>query len=185
MENKKNIFIEGKKIYLRPLEINDINGNYQNWLNNPETVKYNSHGRFPVCVSELKEYVRRVKKSEKEIVLAVIHKESKKHIGNISLQSINLLDRNAEIAFLLGETSFKSSGIMYEAGKLLINHGFKKLNLHRIHCGTSSQNIAMQKLALKLGMKKEGEKEDFLFKNGNYYSTFEYRILQNEFKQIE
>ena len=49
------------------------------------------------------------------------------------------------------------------------------LNLHRIHCGTSSENHAMQKLALKLGMSKEGEK-DFIFKNGRYLTTFEYRI---------
>ena len=50
---------------------------------------------------------------------------------------------------------------MFEAGSLLIDHGFNKLNLHRIHCGTSSENYAMQKLALKLGMSKEGEKRGF------------------------
>ena len=29
MKNIKNIFIEGDKIYLRPLEIDDIDGNYK------------------------------------------------------------------------------------------------------------------------------------------------------------
>ena len=33
MKNIKNIFIEGDKIYLRPLEIDDIDGNYKAWLN--------------------------------------------------------------------------------------------------------------------------------------------------------
>ena len=181
MKNIKNIFIEGDKIYLRPLEIDDIDGNYKAWLNDPEIVKLNSHGRYPVSISMLKEYVNRVKYSESAIVLAIIHKKANKHIENISLQSINLIDRNAEIAFLLGEKSFWYSGIMFEAGSLLIDHGFNKLNLHRIHCGTSSENHAMQKLALKLGMSKEGEKEDFIFKNGRYLTTFEYRILRNEY----
>ena len=181
MINNRNIFIEGDKIYLRPLELADIDGNYKTWLNDPEIIKYNSHGRYPISLSMLEEYVNRVTYSESVIVLAIIHKKTNKHIGNISLQSINLIDRNAEIAFLLGEKSFWSSGIMFEAGRLMIDHGFNKLNLHRIHCGTSSENYAMQKLAIKLGMSKEGEKEDFMFKNGRYFTTFEYRILRNEY----
>ena len=181
MINIKNVFIEGDKIYLRPLEIDDIDVNYNTWLNDPEIVKFNSHGRYPISISVLKEYVNRVTYSDSTIVLAIIDKKTNKHIGNISLQSINLIDRNAEIAFLLGEKSFWSSGIMFEAGSLLIDHGFNKLNLHRIHCGTSSGNHAMQKLAIKLGMSKEGEKEDFLFKDGRYYTTFEYRILRDEY----
>ena len=182
MTKSKNIFIQGDKIYLRPLQIDDIDGNYKKWLNDPEIVKFNSHGRYPFSISMLKEYVNRVTNSESIIVLAIIHKLTDKHIGNISLQSINLIDRNAEIAFLLGDKSFWASGIMFEAGNLMIDHGFNKLNLHRIHCGTSSQNHAMQKLAIKLGMSKEGEKEDFLFKDGKYYTTFEYRILREEYK---
>ena len=106
MKNIKNIFIEGDKIYLRPLEIDDIDGNYKAWLNDPEIVKLNSHGRYPVSISMLKEYVNRVTYSESAIVLAIIHKKANKHIGNISLQSINLIDRNAEIAFLLEKSLF-------------------------------------------------------------------------------
>ena len=66
---------------------------------------------------------------------------------------------------------------MFEAGQLLISHAFKNLNLHRIYCGTSSQNIGMQKLALKLGMKKEGERKESIYNNGKFYSIFEYGIL--------
>ena len=45
---------------------------------------------------------------------------------------------------------------MSEAGKLLINHAFNELNLHKVYCGTSSNNLGMQKLAINLGMVKEG-----------------------------
>jgi RimJ/RimL family protein N-acetyltransferase len=117
--------------------------------------------------------------SKETLVLAIIEIKSEKHIGNISLQSINWIDRNAEIAFILGEKEFWSKGIMFEAGSLLIKHAFLSLNLHRVYCGTSSENIGMQKLAIKLGMKKEGERVDAIFNCGNYYSIFEYGIINN------
>jgi RimJ/RimL family protein N-acetyltransferase len=111
------------------------------------------------------------------LILAVLNKSNDKHIGNISLQSINWVDRNAEIAFLLGEIDYMGKGVMFEAGKLLIQHSFNSLNLHRIYCGTSSDNIGMQKLALKLGMFQEGIRKESIFKKGKYFDIIEYGIL--------
>lgn len=164
-------------ISLRALNKNDIQGNYKYWFNDAEIVEFNSHGRFPMTPEKLYDYVKLVSASNKALVLAIIDNESDLHIGNISLQAINWIDRNAEIAFLLGEKAFWSKGIMFEAGSLLIEHGFKTLNLHRIHCGTSSANIGMQKLAEKLGMKEEGVRKEALYKNGKYLDIVEYGIL--------
>lgn len=179
MNSQKLIFLKGKTLYLRPLTEDDVHGNYSKWLNDEEVVKYNSHGRFPQTKKKLLEYVNLVKHSMNIIVLAIIDIKSEKHIGNISLQSINWIDRNAEIAFVLGEKNFWSKGIMFEAGSMMLDHAFKVLNLHRVYCGTSSQNLGMQKLALKLGMKKEGERIDAIFKNNRYHSILEYGIINS------
>lgn len=170
-------FIDGNKIYLRTLVSNDVNGPYAFWLNDPDITFYNSHGRFPMSVKMLMEYVNSVEVSKVNLVLALIAKDTNKHIGNISLQNIDWIDRNAEIAFLLGDKSYWGKGIMFEAANLLINHGFNVLNLHRIYCGTSSENIGMQKLANKLNMKKEGLRKEAIFKMGQYFDIIEYGIL--------
>jgi RimJ/RimL family protein N-acetyltransferase len=177
MNSKDLIFLEGDTIYLRSLLESDVEGNYIKWLNDQEVVQFNSHGRFPFTKEKLLEYVRLVTHSNEILVFAIIDIKTDRHIGNISLQSINWIDRNAEIAFILGEKDFWSKGIMYEAGTILLKHAFTVLNLHRVYCGTSSENIGMQKLAIKLGMKKEGDRIDAIFKNGNYYSIYEYGII--------
>lgn len=177
MEIKKDIFLTGETFYLRVLNEKDIEGNYSRWLNDPEITVFNSHGRFPMTVEKLKEYIKESYVSNSTLVLAIIHKQTNEHIGNISLQSINWIDRNAEIAFLLGEKKYWGKNIMFDAGRILIDHGFKMLNLHRIFCGTSSENVGMQKLAEKLGMMKEGIRKDAIFKNGKYFDVVEYGIL--------
>ena len=179
MSKNENVFLDGTDIFLRPLEENDLKSNYKFWLNDQEVVAHNSHGRFPYSCDDLLNYVKSTSSSNNIIVLAIIDKKSNKHIGNISLQSINWIDRNAEIAFLLGDKNFWSKGIMFQAGKLLINHAFKTLNIHRVYCGTSSNNISMQKLGLKLGMVKEGERKEAIYNNGKYYSVVEYGLIND------
>jgi ribosomal-protein-alanine N-acetyltransferase len=175
-----DFFLEAENIYLRLLEPDDVHGDYSLWLNDPEITTFNSHGRFPITKEKLSSYIDHSRSSKNDLILAIVDKTTLKHIGNISLQNISWLDRNAEIAFLLGNKSFWGKGIMNEAGKLLINHGFKSLNLHRIYCGTSSENIGMQKLATKLKMNKEGLRKEAIFKQGQYYDIVEYAILATE-----
>jgi ribosomal-protein-alanine N-acetyltransferase len=175
---ESNLFLKGVSIGLRRLNNSDIDGNYDNWLNNQEITKFNSHGRFPISKENLFEYVKNAYNNKNALILAVVHIESNLHIGNISLQNINWVDRNAEIAFLLGEKKFWGKGIMLEAGTLLINHGFKSLNLHRLYCGTSSENIGMQKLAIKLGMQQEGMRIDAIFKDGKYFDIIEFGLIK-------
>jgi len=177
MELNKDIFLSGETIVLRLLNENDITGNYAHWLNDPEITTYNSHGRFPMTIDKLRDFVKSAYTSNTSLVLAVCDKQTGIHIGNISLQAISWVDRSAEIAFLLGEKNYWGKGVMQEAGKLMIEHGFGALNLHRIHCGTSSDNVGMQKLAEKLGMQKEGVRKDAIFKNGKYYDIVEYGII--------
>jgi ribosomal-protein-alanine N-acetyltransferase len=177
MNMTKDIFLEGDRIVLRMLNEEDINGNYARWLNDAEITLYNSHGRFPMSIEKLRDFVKSAYASNTALVLAVCDKDSGTHIGNISLQSISWVDRSAEIAFILGEKDFWGKGVMLEAGKIMIRHAFDVLNLHRVHCGTSSENIGMQKLAEKLGMNLEGVRKEALFKNGNYYDILEYGLL--------
>ena len=172
-----DFFIKGNTIALRRLTLNDVDGNYDSWLNDQEITKYNSHGRFPISKESLMVYVKNSYSTKNSLILAIIDISQNFHIGNISLQNINWIDRNAEITFLLGERSYWGKGIMLEAGVLLIKHGFNSLNLHRIYCGTSSENIGMQKLAFKLGMKQEGIRQEAIFKEGKYYDIIEFGLI--------
>jgi ribosomal-protein-alanine N-acetyltransferase len=176
---KNDIFIKSENVYMRALLESDVEGNYANWLNNPEINLYNSHGRFPQTKQKLIDYVKQVNSNNNTLVLAVIDNKTQTHVGNISLQNINWIDRNAEIAFLLGEKDFWGKGVMLEAGSLLIKHGFENLNLHRIHCGTSILNVGMQKLAMKLGMNQEGIRKEAMYKNNQYIDIIEYGIINS------
>ena len=173
-------FLENEKIGLRPLEEQDVEGNYSKWLNDKEVCKYNSHHRYPSSKDELKSYIQRTKGNSSLLVFAIEDKKEKKHIGNISLQNIDFINRCAEIAFLIGEKDYWKKGYAKTAAILLINHGFEQLGLLRIYFGTSSENMGMQGLGERLGFQKEGRRRKALYKNNQFWDIVEYGLLKEE-----
>ncbi len=169
--------LESDRVLLRELDIKDAYGNYPAWLNDKEVCRYNSHGDIPYTSEMAKEYIEFVNNSNKHCVFAVIDKKKDLHIGNISLQNINKKNNSAEYAILIGEKDYWGEGYGYEASKLLLDFGFGTLKLHRIYCGTPVTNKAMQKLAIKLGFKKEGIAKDAFFKDKKYYDVVLYRLI--------
>ncbi|SKB33278.1 GNAT family N-acetyltransferase [Malaciobacter marinus] len=176
----KSKFLESQRLYLRPLCIEDSNTNYVNWLNDEEVCKFNAHHRFVNTKEKTQEYIQNINSSNSNLVLAICLKENNQHIGNVSIQNINFIDSNAEFAIIMGEKNYHGKGFAYEASKLIIEHAFNSLNLHRVYCGTSKENISMQKLAKKLHMKEEGILKQAIFKNGKYLDIILYAIIKNQ-----
>jgi RimJ/RimL family protein N-acetyltransferase len=173
----KDLFLAGKHIYLQPLQESDASGNYPNWLNDEEVCRHNSHGDILYTKEMALSYIQSVQKNHTYKVFAICETSSDKHIGNIALQGISTKNQSAEFAILMGEKSFWGRGFSKEAAELLLAYGFNELKLHRIYCGTSEANIAMQRLALSLGMELEGRRKEAMYKNGEFLDILEYGII--------
>ena len=154
----KHPFLVGKVVYLRALEKEDLMGNYFQWFNDQEVCRFNSHGRAPNNAAKMESYLQRAYTDPSLAVFAISFLENDAHVGNISLQDINLIDRSAEYAIVLGEKDYWGKGVAKDASDLILRHGFMTLNLHRVYCGTSVENTGMQKLASYMGMKEEGRR---------------------------
>lgn len=172
---KKKIKDDGTSFVLAPFsdvllnKDQHLTSNYKFWFNNPEVTKYNNHGLFPYNpLDDAKEFLKDTSRIIWSIILSNREKVSPdigayKHIGNVSLQKINLINRSAEIACIIGEPDWWGKGAMTWACNEIIKHGFLKLGLNRIWSGTAITNIGMNRVFEKLGFIKEGT-----FRNGMY-----------------
>lgn len=174
-------FLVGEKIYLRAILESDLNENYQQWFNDEDVCRFNSHHRFPYHGQNMREYYENTIKSRSNLVLAIIDKLTDQHIGNIALQDIDSINRSAELAIIIGDKNFWDKGVGKEACQLVLDHGFNNLNLYRMQCGTSDENVGMQHLAETLGFKREGIARSALFKNGSYRDVINYGLIKNEY----
>lgn len=173
------IYELNKEYFVRALQEGDLAGPYPSWFEDQEVCRYNSHGKFAKTADYFRSFYATLNE-ENQILWAICH-TTDGHIGNISLQGMSLINRNAEFAVLMGDRRHWHKGVAFEAGKKLLNHGFCKLNLERIYCGTAVTNLGMKKLAERLGMIQEGRRRNHLYLDGEWVDVIEYGILKNEF----
>lgn len=169
---------DSERLYLKKLSLLELEGNYVSWLNDKEVCKFNSHGDNEYTKEMATEFVNSLEKDNSKEVYAVYLKENNTHIGNISLQRIDLKNNSAEIAYLFGEKQYWGQGYAKEASDLLIDYAFNELKLHRLYFGTNINNIPMQKLGEKLSFQKEGIQRDAQFKNGVYKDVVNYSLIK-------
>jgi ribosomal-protein-alanine N-acetyltransferase len=181
VKGKKSLFLKGKNIGLRALDESDIDGPWFEWFNDPEICRFTAHGRLGNTYARMKEHLERVSTSNSIMAFAIIELSSNAHVGVISLQDIQWVDRWAELAIVLGERKVMGKGYSKEAGELLLRHAFLEVGLNRIQCGTFADNEPMIKLAKHLGMKEEGRRRLMMFRNGTYHDVLEYGVLRDEF----
>ncbi len=172
-------FIVTARLELRPLAEDDVDGPYLEWFNDPEVCRFNSHYVYPYTRDRALEYIKSLQGSP-DLVLAVTMGGSGKHIGNVSLQSLSAVHRNADFAIVIGDKGAWGNGYALEAATAIVEHGFEAMNLNRISAGTSVENLPMRKLAESLGMAEEGVRKQALFKEGRYQDVVEYGLLASD-----
>ncbi len=103
----------------------------------------------------------------------------------IGAGEINIRDftnRVGEVAYIVNP-DYGRKGIATDVSKMLIDFGFKELNLHRIYATCDPRNIGSLKVLKKVGMVKEGRiREDLLIKEG-WRDSLLYSVLQYEWKK--
>lgn len=177
------IYELNNEYFVRSLLERDLDGPYLSWFEDQEVCRYNSHGKQFKTRDYFEKYFRSLNDEDK-MVWAICHTVDG-HIGNISLQNISAINRHAEFAVLLGDRRHWGKGVARLAGEKLIEHGFGKLNLERIYCGTAAGNMAMRKLAVALGMVEEGCRRSHLYLDGFWMDVIEYGLLRSEARSVQ
>jgi len=172
------IYQLSKDYFVRPLVEEDLDGPYRHWFEDQDVCRYNSHGKFFKTKAFFREFLSELDREDR-VVWAICHVDDG-HIGNISLQDISFINRTAEFAIIIGDKRHWRRGVGLLAGRALLRHGFDKLNLFRIHCGTAATNEGMKKLAGAMGMTLEGTRRSQLFLDGGRVDVLEYGILRDE-----
>ncbi len=105
-----------------------------------------------------------------------------KLVGTIGLEHFNWIERSAVLGIFIGDEDYRSNGYGTESIKLLLEYGFKYLNLHSIRLDLLAVNERAHKCYLKCGFKDAGKSREEIFLNGKYYDKLHMDILEYEFE---
>lgn len=175
-------FLDGARIYLRPLEIGDAGPEYLSWLNDAETTRYLEVGRHPTTLADLRAYIEDATRGADRMALAIVERKTDAHIGNVTLNNIHPVHRRADTGLLIGRKDLWGKGYAREAWSLVIDYAFTRLNIHKLIAGAVVDNVASIAVLQKLGFRIEGTLREDVFVEAAYRDVVRLGLLAGEFK---
>ena len=173
-------FLTGKKIYLRPLDVEDID-QYLRWVNDERVIGHLGTLHFPTTREALREYLEKNTTDKNTAFFAIVEKRTNKHIGNIKLGPIDWINRRAEYGRLIGDVAAQGKGYGTESVRLILKYAFDNLNLHKVTSSASEDNMASLKSNQKAGLIVEATLKEQKYENGVYKDIILLGITKKEY----
>jgi RimJ/RimL family protein N-acetyltransferase len=168
--------MNGNKCYLSPIDTNDTE-KFAEWLNDLEmTVNLTLYNSVINAENER----TFLEKLSKEHNYSIIDKNTNELIGTCGFVELDHLNQTGEVGIFIGK-KYWNRGCGTEAIILLLDYGFKALNLHSVLIRVYSFNERAKKCYEKVGFKFIGKRREALKRGNKEYDILYLDILYNEF----
>lgn len=171
----------GDNLYLSPQSSDEeIIEKFTQWLNDFETTDYTGKSPALITLDGERKWFENPKAGD--YVFFIVRLEDDKLIGTIGLHDIDHINRRATFGIFIGDKSGRNKGYGTEATRLILEYGFKYLNLNNIKLDVMEFNERAQACYKKCGFKEYGRRRKSEFLYGKYYDRVEMDILAEEFE---
>ena len=173
-------FLSNDTVVLRGLRRSDLEA-HRAWLDNPEVTRYLENGWKPASDADLDAIYDQAAQSNDTVLLVIEDAKQNQAVGTVGLYLINWPGRRAQFRILIGEPAAWDRGLGTAATKLIVAHGFERLNLETIYLGVNADNERAVRAYEKAGFSHEGVQRHFVYNGGRYFDVAMMSILRNEY----
>ncbi len=169
----------GDRIYLSPRNSEDVEL-FTEWLNDFEITDYTGKSGILTTLEGEKKYLEY--HSSPEATFVIVTNDDNKMIGTVGLEKIDNINRTATLGIFIGDKEYRDKGYGTESINLILEYGFKYMNLNNIKLDLMEFNTRALKCYEKCGFKECGRRRKCKFINGKYYDSISMDILAEEFE---
>ncbi len=171
-------FLESERVVLRPVEPEDLPVIMA--LSNDAELRGLTGGVRPMSRWDAERWLERVRADENRLWFAIALKDSGRVIGEAGLLRIFHEWRTADMSVMIAERDCWGQGLGTEAARLLIDHAFGALSLHRLAIGVVGFNERALRFWESLGFRREGVQRDGYFHAGRFHDFVMMSLLEGE-----
>ena len=167
----------GKKCYLSPMDINDAE-KYTEWLNDLEVISNLTIYNSVINTETEKDFLVKL---SKEHNYSIVDNAANKLIGSCGFTDLDHLNLTSEAGIFIGDKNYWNKGYGTEALVLLLDYGFKVLNLHNVMLRVYSLNERAIRSYEKAGFKKIGTRREALRRGDKTFDIVLMDLLYEDF----
>ncbi|MDR2194101.1 MAG: GNAT family N-acetyltransferase [Treponema sp.] len=171
----------GNKCYLSPMDANDAE-KYTEWLNDMDILVNLQLYNGIINVENERAFTNNVSKYH---IYSIIDIKKDELIGNCGFMDIDNLNQTAEVGIFIGNKNYWNKGYGTEALTLLLDYGFKALNLNNIQLRVYGYNKRAKRCYEKVGFKQIGIRREALYRNLERHDILYMDIVSKEFYDMK
>lgn len=175
-------FLEGTKVYLRPIELADTDWYYASIYDKSTRRLTGTQKHY--TREQIASYIEGKSRDSSSVLLLIVACEDDQPVGDIAIQDIDTMNRNANIRIAINNDKHQGKGYGTEALQLMLDYGFGILNLHRIELNVFSYNERAVHVYEKMGFKREGVQREALYYDHQYHDSILMSILEDEYRSM-
>lgn len=163
--------LKGKDIFLRPIEITDLQAVYD-WENDPEIWEV-SNTVNPLSRFFLEQYILNAQNniySDKQLRLIIETLEGQR-VGSVDLFDFDAHNRRCGVGILI-DRDYRNKGYASQALDLVIDYSRDTLNLHQLFCNINTDNQVSINLFTKKGFLKTGHKKHWNLRGNTWTDEY-------------
>jgi RimJ/RimL family protein N-acetyltransferase len=173
--------IKGEFVGLRAVEETDLE-KLRDWRNN-EDFRRNFREIRELNLINQKNWFDKTSNNANDFMFIIIRLSDNEPIGACGLLYTNWVIRSADFSFYIGvdDQYIDNQGYAEEASRLLIDYGFKSLNLHKIWMELYEfDSIKYDFFTRKFQFELDGVLRDNCFEDGRYWNSFLISLINNK-----
>ena len=156
------------------------------WRNDPEIIALLGNNFLyissDVDAAWFEQYLQNRDKAKR---FAIVDETCGRMIGTTQLTGIHAINQSAEFSIAIGDKGYWNKGAGQAAARMILDHGFKDLNLQRIWLTVLVRNERAIHLYEKIGFRHEGVLRNSVYKQGLFEDQVMMSVLRQEYlKQV-
>ncbi|WP_442905312.1 GNAT family N-acetyltransferase [Jeotgalibacillus sp. ET6] len=171
--------VNGRKVYLRPLQKEDLESMHRATQN--DEIRYMTGTTRHFTMEHVEAHYNRNLHDKTRHDFSICLKDTDRLIGDMSIMDIEEENKKAGFRIALHQVEFFNKGYGTEALSLALYFVFEKLRLNRLQLEVYSHNLRGIKSYEKAGFKIEGRLRQSIVLNNEYSDEIVMGMLREEY----
>jgi len=175
--------LEGARVVLRRHTPANLRA-FQRWYTDPEVARLTRYQDGPMRPEEIERFFAARVIGPESLALAVHVKSDERLVGTTAFSQLDGDNGSGLFHITIGEKDCWGQGYGTEATRLMLDHAFGALGLHRVSLTVFAFNERAIRSYRKVGFTVEGHARAAIFREGQYWDEIAMSILEPEWRAI-
>jgi len=176
--------LDGRLVVLRR-HVRENLRDFMRWYQDPEVARLTRYQDGPMRVEEIERFFTMRALGTDSLAMGIHLRDSNRLIGSCAFSQLDGDNGSALYHITIGEKDAWGQGYGTEATRLMLDHAFGTLGLHRVALYVFEFNERAIRAYRRCGFVIEGRSREAIFRDGQWWDELAMSVLESDWRRLK